>query len=134
MRRFLLAPLAAILLAGSVQLALSQANYQTPEYTDLGKNLPNAKHTLAEVLMTVTKGTEVPIEAKFEMHEGKLFVGAYTSAKGLGKSLEDALGEAALRPKLEDLLRQLRSLRVLVQGPLSTETELTVGFNSLDGD
>jgi predicted lipoprotein len=56
------------------------------------------------------------------------------SAKGLGTPLEDALGEAAMRPKLEDLLRQLRALRVLIQGPLSTETELVIGFNALDGD
>src|SRR5690349_13595699 len=88
MRKFLLAPLTAIRLAGAFQLALSQANCQSQEYMDLGKNLPNAKHTLAEVVMTVTKGTEVPIEAKFEMHDGKLFVGAYTSAKGLGTAAE----------------------------------------------
>jgi predicted lipoprotein len=56
------------------------------------------------------------------------------SAKNLGMPLEDALGDTAMRPKLDDLLRQLRSLRVLIQGPLSAETELTVGFNSLDGD
>jgi predicted lipoprotein len=62
------------------------------------------------------------------------FDAVIASAKGLGVPLEDALRDAALRPKLDDLLRQLRSLRVLIQGPLSQDTELTVGFNSLDGD
>ena len=61
------------------------------------------------------------------------FDAVIASAKVIGK-LEDVLGDSAMRPKLDDLLRHLRSLRVLIQGPLSTETELTVGFNSLDGD
>jgi len=59
--------------------------------------------------------------------------GAIASAKAIGE-LEDALGEAAMRPKLEELLRQLKALRVLIQGPLSSDTALTIGFNSLDGD
>ena len=61
------------------------------------------------------------------------FDAAIATAKAIG-NMEDALGDAAMRPKLEELLRQLRSLRVLIQGPLSQDTELTVGFNSLDGD
>ena len=61
------------------------------------------------------------------------FDAAIATAKSIG-NLEDALGETGLRPKLEELLRQLRALRVLIQGPLSQDTELTVGFNSMDGD
>jgi hypothetical protein len=90
MRKTIISTAAALLLAGTVQIALSQAGAYAPAASDadLIKALPNAKHQLAEVLMTVTKGTEVPIEAKFEIHEGKLFVGAYTSAKGLGTIAE----------------------------------------------
>ena len=88
MRKVLLGIATVLLLAGSAQVVLSQPNYQSQEYMDLGKALPNAKHNLAEIVMTVTKGTEVPIEAKFEMKNGKLFVGAYTSAKGLGTVAE----------------------------------------------
>ncbi len=58
---------------------------------------------------------------------------AIASAKAIG-NLEDALGDTGMRPKLEDLLRQLRAIRTLLQGPLSQDTELTVGFTSLDGD
>jgi predicted lipoprotein len=59
---------------------------------------------------------------------------AIATAKNLGKPLEDALRDTVMRPKLEELLRQLRSIRVLMQGPLATETDLVIGFNSLDGD
>jgi predicted lipoprotein len=58
---------------------------------------------------------------------------AIAHANAIGQ-LEDALGDTAMRPKLDELLRMLRSLRVLIQGPLATETELTVGFNAMDGD
>jgi hypothetical protein len=78
----------AFLLAGSAQVVLSQANYATPEYMNLAKQLPNAKHTLAEAVMMMTKGTEVPIEAKLELDKGKLMLGVYTSAKGLGTAAE----------------------------------------------
>ena len=61
MRTMLVGIATALLLAGSAQVVLSQApNYQSQEYMDLAKALPNAKHTLAEAVMTVTKGTEVP--------------------------------------------------------------------------
>ena len=64
-------------------------------------------------------------------------VGQLSAALALARSvgsLEDALGDAAMRPKLEELVRLLKSLRTLIQGPLSTETGLVLGFNALDGD
>jgi hypothetical protein len=89
MRTIFIGIATALLLAGSAQVVLSQApNYSSPEYMDLAKALPNAKHTLAEAVMTMTKGTEVPIEAKFELDKGKLMLGVYTSAKGLGTAAE----------------------------------------------
>ena len=37
----------------------------------------------------VAKGTEVPIEAKYEMEDGKLLLSVYTSAKGFDTAAED---------------------------------------------
>jgi hypothetical protein len=62
------------------------------------------------------------------------FDAALASAHAVGMPLEDALGEAAARPKLDELLRNVKALRVSVTGPLATDTNLVIGFNSLDGD
>ncbi|MFO1185920.1 MAG: hypothetical protein U1E56_14220 [Bauldia sp.] len=86
MRKQLLLGL-AVLGLGSAALA-QVSNPQAPEYAALAKALPNAKHTLAEAIAAETKGGEVVIEAKFEMDKGKLMLGVYTSAKGLGTPAE----------------------------------------------
>jgi hypothetical protein len=52
------------------------------------KALPNAKHSLVQIIADVSKGGEVPIEAKYEMDKGKLLVGAYTAVKGIGIDAE----------------------------------------------
>lgn len=62
------------------------------------------------------------------------FDAAIAAARGLGKPLEDAVGDSHIRPRLDDLVRQIKALRTLMAGPLATETGLVVGFNSLDGD
>lgn len=62
------------------------------------------------------------------------FDAAVAAARGLGKPLEDSVGDTIARPRLDELVRQIRALRTLIAGPLSTETDLVVGFNSLDGD
>jgi hypothetical protein len=134
MRKILLGVATALLLAGSAQVVLSQANYSSPEYMDLAKQLPNAKHTLAEVVMTVTKGTEVPIEAKLEMHEGKLFIGAYTSAKGLGtaaesNSFKEYNGDATMAawmPATEEFKDLQHIARSAQYHTLLTMTKLTI--------
>lgn len=90
MRTPLLGLTAALVIAGSLSPAFAQvSNYQSPDYAALAKELPNAKHSLAEAVTTATKGSEVVIEAKFELDKGKLMVGVYTSAKGLATPAED---------------------------------------------
>src|SRR5262245_17666464 len=53
------------------------------------KALPGAKLTLLQGIAQVAKGTEVPIEAKYEMADGKLMLSIYTSAKGFNTAAED---------------------------------------------
>ena len=53
------------------------------------KALGGAKLTLLQGMAQVAKGTEVPIEAKYEMANGKLMLSIYTSAKGLDTTAED---------------------------------------------
>ena len=53
------------------------------------KALPGAKLTLLQGIAQVAKGTEVPIEAKYEMADGKLMLSIYTSAKGFDTAAED---------------------------------------------
>jgi len=53
------------------------------------KALGGAKHTLLQGIAQVAKGTEVPIEAKYEMEDGKLMLSVYTSAKGFNTAAED---------------------------------------------
>src|SRR5262245_28943322 len=53
------------------------------------KALDGAKLTLLQGIAQVAKGTEVPIEAKYEMVRGKLMLSIYTSAKGFDTAAED---------------------------------------------
>lgn len=53
------------------------------------KALPSAKLSLLQGIAEVVKGTEVPIEAKYEMADGKLMLSIYTSAKGFDTAAEE---------------------------------------------
>jgi hypothetical protein len=53
------------------------------------KAMGGAKHSLLQGIAQVAKGTEVPIEAKYEMADGKLMLSIYTSAKGFDTAAED---------------------------------------------
>jgi len=55
----------------------------------LVKAIHDAKHSLLQGIAQVAKGTEVPIEAKYEMKDGKLMLSVYTSAKGFDTAAED---------------------------------------------
>jgi hypothetical protein len=53
------------------------------------KAIGGAKVSLLQGIAQVTKGTEVPTEAKYEMEDGKLMLSVYTSAKGFDTAAED---------------------------------------------
>jgi len=52
------------------------------------KALGGAKHSLAQGIAQVAKGTEVPTEAKYELEDGKLMLTVYTSGKGFDTPAE----------------------------------------------
>jgi uncharacterized membrane protein YkoI len=52
------------------------------------KALPKSKHSLADGIKQVTKGSEVAISAKFELEKGELMLSVYTAEKGLEQDAE----------------------------------------------
>ena len=64
----------------------------------------------------------------------KAFRVTHGTARGIGRPLEQAAADAALRPKAEKLALQVRALRQIVRDRLAPALGFPVGFNSLDGD
>ncbi len=86
------------------------ARAQEHDSAALLKALPNSKHTLADGIRQATKGSEVPISAKFELDDnGKLSLSVYTAEKGLTtdaehnvlKELSGSLESAEWSPEVE---------------------------------
>jgi hypothetical protein len=74
---------------GLATLGSSIARSDDADQAVLIKALGDAKLTLLQGIAQVTKGTEVPIEAKYQMVHGKLMLSIYTSAKGFDTAAED---------------------------------------------
>ena len=55
-------------------------------------------------------------------------------ARSIDVPFHEAIADPEARVKLLDLLNRLKSLRLLISGPLAEEIGLVVGFNALDGD
>jgi hypothetical protein len=84
-RSLMLAVTVGLVMLGSSFAARSE----DPDQATLFRALGNAKLSLQQGIAQVAKGTEVPIEAKYEMEGGKLMLSVYTSAKGLSVQPED---------------------------------------------
>jgi hypothetical protein len=74
--------LTLVIAVGLAMLGSSIAWSEDSDQAALIKALGGAKLTLLQGIAQVAKGTEVPIEAKYEMAHGKLMLSIYTSAKG----------------------------------------------------
>ena len=74
---------------GLAMLGSSIARSDDADQAALIKALGDAKLTLLQGIAQVAKGTEVPIEAKYQMVHGKLMLSIYTSAKGFDTAAED---------------------------------------------
>jgi hypothetical protein len=74
---------------GLAMLGSSVARSDDADQAALIKALSDAKLTLLQGIAQVAKGTEVPIEAKYEMVRGKLTLSIYTSVKGFDVAAED---------------------------------------------
>ena len=87
------------LVATTEAASLARSNASVADEALL-KALPGAKHTLAEGIQKVTKGSEAAISAKFEVEDGKLSLSVYTAGKGLGVPAEtNVLQEYAGSPE-----------------------------------
>ena len=78
-----------VIAVGLATLGSSLAWSEDSDQATLIKALGGAKLTLLQGIAQVAKGTEVPIEAKYEMAHGKLMLSIYTSAKGFDIAAED---------------------------------------------
>jgi len=78
-----------VIAVGLATLGGSIAWSEDSDQATLIKALDGAKLTLLQGIAQVAKGTEVPIEAKYEMVRGKLMLSIYTSAKGFDTAAED---------------------------------------------
>jgi hypothetical protein len=85
MRRGLMLVIAVVF----ATLGQSLAWAQDADQAILIKALPSAKLTLLQGIDQVAKGTEVPIEAKFQMVKDTLMLSIYTSTKGFDTAAED---------------------------------------------
>jgi hypothetical protein len=82
----------SVMLAVAFGLAMLGSSIFRSDVSDqaaLIKALKDAKLTLLQGIAQVAKGTEVPIEAKYQMVHGKLMLSIYTSAKGFDTAAED---------------------------------------------
>jgi hypothetical protein len=82
----------SVMLAVAFGLAMLGSSIVRSDVSDqaaLIKALKDAKLTLLQGIAQVAKGTEVPIEAKYQMVHGKLMLSIYTSAKGFDTAAED---------------------------------------------
>jgi len=78
-----------VIAVGLATLGGSIAWSEDSDQAALIKALGGGKLTLLQGIAQVAKGTEVPIEAKYEMAHGKLMLSIYTSAKGFDTAAED---------------------------------------------
>jgi hypothetical protein len=74
---------------GLAMLGSTIAWSEEADQAALIKAIAGAKISLKQGIAQVAKGTEVPIEAKYEMEDGKLMLSVYTSAKGVDTAAED---------------------------------------------
>ena len=74
---------------GLATLGNSLAWSEDADQAALIKALGDAKLTLLQGIAQVAKGTEVPIEAKYQMAHGKLMLSIYTSTEGFDTAAED---------------------------------------------
>ncbi|MBI1397956.1 MAG: hypothetical protein GC151_18435 [Betaproteobacteria bacterium] len=94
------AALTAGLLTAAFLLGQGASVAEETDRSALLDALPGSKLTLAQGLAQATKGTEVPISAKFELDDNRqLSLSVYTAAKGLAVDPEhNVLTELAASP------------------------------------
>jgi len=79
--------------------------------------------------LVVTRG-----DKKLDTLMRRAFTLTLANARSIGKPLDVALRDKALRPRVVKLHLQVRALKQIVRTRLAPAIGLTVGFNALDGD
>ena len=106
---------------------------QDPQDGDLLKALPTAKVSLRDGLQQLSKGSEVPVSAKFEIEDGVFQLSVYAAGKGLcvpadQNELKEYAGDptvASWKPKtevfadVEHAARSAQQMTLLAVSPCS---------------
>jgi len=87
MNRFRTLTRCALAFAAAVALVAPPSQAEDSDGVLLAR-LPSSKHTLAEALQAVATEGSVPISAKLEFEDGKLWLSAYGAKAGLDKCAE----------------------------------------------
>jgi hypothetical protein len=137
MNRSLILTHGAFALAVSLALVAPRSQAEGDEGALLAR-LPTSKHTLADALAAVSAEGSVPISAKLEFEQGKLWLSVYGAKSGLNKCAEknelfELKGDATTaqwQPKREvfqdkeHLARASAQLTLMQTTPLTLETAL----------
>ena len=127
----------AVALAAAVALVAPRSEAENTDGTLLAR-LPTSKHTLTEALQAVAAEGSVPISAKLEFEDGKLWLSAYGAKAGLNKCAEknelfELKGDATAvqwQPQREvfqdkeHLTRASAQLTLMQTTPLTLETAI----------
>ena len=79
----------SFLVASAMVVAFSGRSLAEEGDTELLSRLPLSKHTLLEGIQVASLGGAVPISAKLEFEDGKLWLSVYAAKQGLGVRAED---------------------------------------------
>lgn len=123
----------AFALAGAIALVAPRSLAEGDEGALLAR-LPSSKHTLAEALAAVAAEGSVPISAKLEFEDGKLWLSAYGAKAGLNRCAEknelfELKGDATSaqwQPKREVFQDKEHLTRASAQLTLMQTTALTL--------
>jgi hypothetical protein len=138
MNRFRTLKLGVLGIATAVAFTALRSQAEADESALLAR-LPSSKHTLAEALQAIAAEGAVPISAKLEWEDGKLWLSAYGAKAGLNKCAEknelfELKGDATAaqwRPQREvfqdkeHLTRASAQLTLMQTTPLTLETAIS---------
>jgi hypothetical protein len=127
----------AVTFVAAVVLIASRSQAEDGESAVLAR-LPSSKHTLGEALQAVSAEGSVPISAKLELEDGKLWLSVYGAKAGLNKCAEknelfELKGDATSAQWLpqrevfqdkEHLTRASAQLTLMQTTPLTLETAI----------
>lgn len=120
--------------------SLGKAKPKRAEDWRSGRSLPNIIANLETIRALYTEAGGLHVFLSEQGQDGldqtirKGLDQTIATATSIDMSLFDAVGDETARQDVEQLLKEVKSLRALFTGTLADAASLTVGFNKSDGD